>query len=228
MTSVISLKLSMSNAFLLRGEKNILVDTGSPVDFPILIRQLHKHGVEVGDLALIVLTHVHFDHAGTVAALVKQAKCAVAVHRLEKENLELGQNAPIIPVHPLGKILMPFMGAGFAPTSADILVDDALDLSPHGVAAQVIFTPGHTPGSVSILAGDHHAIVGDLCGGGWPLGQFQPGRPRYHYWASSLNDVQASLKRVFASLPDQIHVGHGGPLNGLKSTQFFLESYGGV
>jgi hydroxyacylglutathione hydrolase len=115
MTNVISLKLSMSNAFLLRGEKDILVDSGSPADFPILTRQLDKYGVEVNGLALIVLTHVHFDHAGTVAALVKQAKCPVAVHRLEKENLELGQNAPIIPVHPLGKMLIPFMGAGFAP-----------------------------------------------------------------------------------------------------------------
>jgi glyoxylase-like metal-dependent hydrolase (beta-lactamase superfamily II) len=224
MISVIPLKLSMSNAFLLRGEKDILVDTGSPADFPALIRLLNKNSVEVGDLALIVLTHVHFDHAGTVAALVKQAKCPVAVHRLEKENLETGRNAPIIPVHPLGKMLMPFMGARFSPTSADILIDDALDLSPYGVAAQVIFTPGHTPGSVSLLTDDHQAIVGDLCGGGWPLGQFQPSRPRYHYWASSMEDVQASLKRVLASQPSQIHVGHGGPFDGREAGQFFLGS----
>jgi hydroxyacylglutathione hydrolase len=224
MTNVISLKLLMSNAFLLRGEKDILIDTGSPVDFPALTRQLNKHGVEVGDLALVVLTHVHFDHAGTVAALIKQAKCPVAVHRLEKENLESGRNAPIIPVHPLGKMLNPFMGAGFAPASADILMDDALDLSPYGVAARVIFTPGHTPGSVSILTDDHQAIVGDLCGGGWPLGQFQPGRPHYHYWASSRDDVQASLKRVFSFQPAKIHVGHGGPLDGCEAAKFFLAS----
>jgi len=222
MISVIPLKLVMSNAFLLRGEKNILVDTGSPADFPTLTHLLNKHGVEVGDLALVVLTHLHFDHAGTVATLVKQAKCPVAVHRLEKENLETGKNAPIIPIHPLGKMLMPFMGMGFAPTSADILVDDTLDLSPYGVAAQVVFTPGHTPGSVSLLTDDHQAIVGDLCGGGWPLGQFQPGRPRYHYWASSVETVRASLKRVFASQPVQIHVGHGGPLDGRQAGQFFL------
>ncbi len=118
---------------------------------------------------------------------------------------------------------MPFMGAGFAPTSADILVDDTLDLSPYGVAARVIFTPGHTPGSVSILTDDQQAIVGDLCGGGWPLGQFQPGRPRYHYWASNSDEVQASLKRVFSFQPAQIHVGHGGPLDGREAGQFFLK-----
>ncbi len=223
MTIIFPIKLAISNAFLLRGEKNILVDTGSPVDFPILTRQLGKHGIQLNDLALVVLTHVHFDHAGTVAALLQSAKCPVVVHRLEKENLASGKNAPIIPVHPLGKMLMPFMGAGFAPTFADILVDDALDLFPYGVAAQVIFTPGHTPGSLSILTEDHQAIVGDLCGGGWPLGQFQPGNPRYHYWASSMEAVHASLKRVFASQPAQIHVGHGGPLDGREASQFFLE-----
>ena len=222
MTKIIHLKLAISNAFLLRGEKDILIDTGSPADFPALTRQLNKHSAEVGDLALIVLTHVHFDHARTVATLVKQAKCPVAVHRLEKENLELGQNAPIIPVHPLGKMLMPFMGAGFAPTSANILIDDALDLSSYGVAAQVIFTPGHTPGSVSLLTDDHQAIVGDLCGGGWPLGQLRPGRPRYHYWVSSLKDVRASLKRVFSFRPAKIHVGHGGPLDRRAAAKFFL------
>ena len=224
MTNIFPLRLSMSNAFLLRGEKNILVDTGSPADFPILTRQLGQHGVQLNDLALVVLTHVHFDHAGTVAALSQSAKCPVVVHRLEKENLETGQNAPIIPIHPLGKMLMPFMGVGFAPTSADLLLDDALDLSPDGVAARVIFTPGHTLGSVSILTDDHQAIVGDLCGGGWPLGHFQPGNPCYHYWASSMEEVRASLKRVFDSQPAQIHVGHGGPLDGRKAYHFFLET----
>jgi len=56
MTNVISLKLLMPNAFLLCGEKDILIDTGSPADFSALTRQLNKHGVEVGDLALVVLT----------------------------------------------------------------------------------------------------------------------------------------------------------------------------
>jgi glyoxylase-like metal-dependent hydrolase (beta-lactamase superfamily II) len=221
MPTIIPLKLSMSNAFLLRGEKDILIDTGSPADFPALTHQLDKHGVGVNDLALVVLTHVHFDHAGTLAALRKRAKCPVAVHRLEKENLELGQNAPIIPVHPLGKMLMPFMGAGFAPTSADTLVDDTLDLSPYGVAARVIFTPDHTPGSFSILTDDQQANVGDLCGGGWLLDQFQPDRPRYHYWASNSDEVQASLKRVFSFQPAQIHVGHGSPLDRREAGQFF-------
>lgn len=224
MTAIIPLKLPMSNAFLLRGERPFLIDSGSPNDLPALTRQLKRHDVRLEEIALLIITHAHFDHAGTAAAIQRIAGCPVVAHRLESDCLASGQNAPIIPVHPLGKMLMPFMGAGFAPASADILMDDALDLSPYGVAAQVIFTPGHTPGSVSILTDEHQTIVGDLCGGGWPLGQFQPGRPRYHYWASSLDDVQASLKRVFSFQPAKIHVGHGGPLDGREAVKFFLGS----
>ncbi|HOD05479.1 MAG TPA: MBL fold metallo-hydrolase [Anaerolineaceae bacterium] len=222
MTTIIPLKLSISNAFLLRGQKDILVDAGNPLDLPLLTRRLHQWGVDIGALSLIILTHVHFDHCGTLAALKKQTKCPVMVHQLEKEYLELGRNAPIIPIHPLGKAFMPFMDARFSPAAPDLLVDDALDLSTYGVSAQVIFTPGHTPGSVSILTDDRQAIVGDLCGGGWPLGQFQPHKPRYHYWASSLNDIQTSLKRILSFQPVKIHVGHGGPLDGRAAAEFFL------
>jgi hydroxyacylglutathione hydrolase len=224
MTIVIPLKLSVSNAFLLRAEKDILVDTGSPSDFSALTRQLSKHGTEVGNLALIVLTHVHYDHTGTAAALRDRAKCPIAVHRLEKEHLEAGQNAPIVPIHPLGKALMPFMGAGFDLTAADILIDESLNLLPYGVDAQAIFTPGHTPGSVSIVTGEYEAIVGDLCGGGWPFGQFQPGRPRHHYWATNLEDVRASLRRITSFRPGKIYVGHGGPLDGREVGRLCLAS----
>lgn len=222
MPTIFPLRLSISNAFLLRGEKNILVDTGSPLDFPLLTRRLNKHGVKICDLALIILTHVHFDHCGTLAALQKQTQCPVIVHRLEKENLATGRNAAIIPIHPFGKALMPFMDIHFPPATADLLFEDEVDLSAYGVSGRIIFTPGHTPGSLSILTTDHQAIVSDLCGGGWPLGQFQPHKPRYHYWGSNQNDIQASLKRVLSFQPIKIYVGHGGPLDGRSAAEFFL------
>jgi glyoxylase-like metal-dependent hydrolase (beta-lactamase superfamily II) len=221
MTGIIPLKLSMSNAFLLRGERPILMDSGSPNDLPALTRQLAQHGIGLEEIALLIITHAHFDHAGSAAAIQQRAGCPVAAHRLEKDCLAQGQNAAIIPIHPLGKMLMPFMGAGFFPVRADTLIDDTLDLTGYGVDAKVIATPGHTPGSLSVITGDKQAIVGDLIGGGLLLGQFQPGKPRHHYWAVNRDDVQASLKRVFSFQPNKIYVGHGGPLDGPQAQSFF-------
>lgn len=221
-TTLFQLNLPLSSAYLLRGNKNILVDTGSPYDLSILTWQLHQCGVNVENIALIVLTHVHFDHAGTAAEIQKLAKCPIAVHHLEKDNFEKGKNAPIIPTHPIGRALNPFMRIDFRPASADILIENELDLSDYKVDARVIFTPGHTPGSLSVLTDDRQAIVGDLMGGGWPLGQFQPGKPHYHYWASSTEDVRSSLEKVFSYQPRKIYVGHGGPLDGEQAKTFFL------
>jgi hydroxyacylglutathione hydrolase len=221
-TNLFCLNLPFSNAYLLQGNKNVLIDAGSPYDLSILTWQLHKLGVNVENIALIVLTHVHFDHAGSAAKIQELAKCPIAVHHLEIENFEKGNNAPIVPVHLIGRLMNPFMSIAFHPAHAGISIENEMDLSEFKVDAQVISTPGHTPGSLAVLTGDHQAIVGDLIGGGWPLGQFQPGKPRYHYWASSMDDVRASLEKVFSYQPKTIHVGHGGPLNGEQARAFFL------
>ena len=151
MVKITQLPLSMSNACLLSGEKHILVDTGSPWDAGRLKKLLAQHGLGFNDLALILLTHIHFDHAGGLSAVQKEANCPTAVHPLERSFLETGRNAPIVPVHPLAALVSPFMNIPFGAARAEITLSDGFDLSPFGVDAQVLFTPGHTPGSVSIL-----------------------------------------------------------------------------
>lgn len=53
-------------------------------------------------------------------------------------------------------------------------------------------------------------------------GLLAPKRPRYHYWIASMDEVHASLKKLFAREILKIYVGHGGPLNGLQTRKYFL------
>ena len=55
--TVIQVRLSLSNSFLVVGERPILVDTGSPKDGKKLLEKLAQYGVQ--DLALILHTHGH-------------------------------------------------------------------------------------------------------------------------------------------------------------------------
>jgi glyoxylase-like metal-dependent hydrolase (beta-lactamase superfamily II) len=56
------------------------------------------------------------------------------------------------------------------PVAADIIFDDAgISLEEFGIPARVIPTPGHTPGSISVLLENGDAIVGDLVMSGPPL-----------------------------------------------------------
>ena len=203
------------------GAKPILIDSGSPGDLPTLEKKLKKVGVTLAEIELLILTHAHFDHAGNAAAIRKCAGCQVAAHESERAFLENGKNAVIMPYNFIAQLMNPFMNIPFAATVVDIVVKASLDLNPYGADARIILTPGHTPGSISVITTGGEAIVGDLIGGGLLLGLLLPDRPRYHYWIASMDEVHTSLKGLFAREIVKIHVGHGGPLSGIQARKFF-------
>lgn len=52
-------------AFLVQtGERNILVETGPTTTLPALKEGLKIKGLDTGDITDVLLTHIHFDHAG--------------------------------------------------------------------------------------------------------------------------------------------------------------------
>jgi len=56
MTSVVQIRLPLSNAFLIQGDRPILIDTGTPKDGDRILAALAAEGVQARDLALILHT----------------------------------------------------------------------------------------------------------------------------------------------------------------------------
>ena len=56
-------------AYLIRGERPCLVETGTATSAPVVRAALGELGVGAEDLATIVVTHIHLDHAGGVGDL---------------------------------------------------------------------------------------------------------------------------------------------------------------
>jgi glyoxylase-like metal-dependent hydrolase (beta-lactamase superfamily II) len=79
-TTIHQLRLSISNAFLIQGDRAILVDTGSPKDGGKILAALAKHDVQENDLSLILLTHGHSDHCGSTRQLKEATSAPVAIH----------------------------------------------------------------------------------------------------------------------------------------------------
>ena len=53
--------------YLIRGSRPCLVETGTAPSAPLVRDALAALGVGAGDLATVVVTHIHLDHAGGVS-----------------------------------------------------------------------------------------------------------------------------------------------------------------
>src|SRR2546423_14713651 len=52
--------------YLIRSERPCLVETGTAPSAPVIRDALARLGIGPGDLATVVVTHIHLDHAGGV------------------------------------------------------------------------------------------------------------------------------------------------------------------
>ncbi|MBS3815938.1 MAG: MBL fold metallo-hydrolase [Candidatus Thermoplasmatota archaeon] len=211
---IIPIDLGPVKAFLIRGEKNFLVDAGNPGDAEDILDEVMKEGVEPDDIDSIIITHVHPDHAGSLHELKEKTRARVVVHEKEAENIARGDFLDAPPTCLKGRILSFFLsifGSGESKgTEPDILVGERFDLSELGINGSVVHTPGHTPGSISVVLDSGEALVGDLVMGGLLLSSSKPNRPIFAY---DLEGAERSLKRLLKGDVKirKFYGAHGGP-----------------
>lgn len=225
MIQIIPIKLSYSNAYLLKGRKTILVDTGAPGEGLKILRTLARIGIEPKNFSLILHTHAHFDHAGSTLQLKGWIDVPTAIHEADAAMLARGQMNPLTALGLESKLLkLMLSGMAFPAVKADIVIKDEISLKDFGVDGKITFTPGHTTGSLSILLNNGDAIVGDLMRGGDLGGALFPSQPRYHYYADDLEQMRASIQKIMALKPKRLYVGHGGPLDAQSVKTYFSKT----
>ncbi len=129
---------------------NTLVDTGLPGQEEALASALDEAGVGVRDLRRIILTHQDLDHVGSGAALVRQSGARVLAHAADAPYIE----AELRPLKPTPVMLeqrpqMREVLQRLEPVGVDESLEDGEHLDLAG-GIRVIFTPGHTPGHLSL------------------------------------------------------------------------------
>jgi hypothetical protein len=178
-TTVTKIPLRISNAYLVRGSGSLLVDTGSPNEEGAILRALAAAGVHPTDLSLILHTHVHVDHVGSTAALRRYTDAPVAYHDADDFLMQRGNNGTLkptscgswLPAKVLSNVV-------FQTVPEHLSVSDGTRLDTFGVRGRIMHTPGHTPGSISLVLDDGAALVGDLLMGGWLAGKLSMGTCR--------------------------------------------------
>ena len=215
---VVRLDLGSSNVHAVVGRRTVLVDAGSAASGPRVGRALARAGIDHGDIALVVITHCHPDHAGGAGSLAARLGVPVAVHRAELDWAKRGTSELYAPLRPFGLLLKRMVKPSFPAFTPDVLLDDGDDLSEHGVPLRVMHTPGHTPGSITVHAGaGGPALVGDLLAGSI----LRPDRPGLPYLAHDLDQLHTSIARLAHHAPGHIYPGHGRPFTGQNLVRTF-------
>ena len=213
---IVPIRLSVSNAYLLKGERPVLVDAGSKKEGDAIERACGKAGVALRDLSLILHTHAHSDHVGSSADLLRRSGAPGALHPTDDDLLKQGSNGHLDGIGLRGKVMSPvFSNLKFEPFGPAVRLKDDMALDEYGLpGARVVETPGHTGGSVSVLLGDGQAVVGDVLMGGGLGGKWRPRDVRYHYFAEDFAAIRRSTARLLGLGVAKWHPGHGGPLSG--------------
>ncbi|MDY6987055.1 MAG: MBL fold metallo-hydrolase [Thermodesulfobacteriota bacterium] len=208
------IRLGLANAYLVKGQGRwLLVDAGSLHQERDFLCYLAKEGISAHDIGLIVITHAHFDHVGSLQAIRKLCGCPVAIH--EKEAPLLKEGVVVFPPGTnlfgktasfLGKTLMkPFFR--FPAVEPDIIISKDFSLEPFGVPGKIIPTKGHTHGSVSVLLASGEAFVGDLAANYLPLGL----GPIFPPFAENVSGLLTSWQRLLFLGARIICPAHGKP-----------------
>ena len=185
------------------GKDAILVDTASGQAYEKVLKECSKY-----TMRLIVLTHVHFDHAENAAKLSEHFGIPVAFHVSDENLFESFDNQPMKSYGIVGKVVLGMSLKVLRNTVVKrpenvLYIKEGDDLSEYGINAKIIELPGHTKGSIGVDVEGTDLIVGDALDN-WIT-------PATGHLYSDKNALKASAEKIRALGPRKIYYGHGKP-----------------
>ncbi|MFF5205338.1 MBL fold metallo-hydrolase [Streptosporangium sp. NPDC000396] len=204
--------------YLILGDRPCLVETGTSTSAPVVRDALTSLGVGPDDLATVVVTHIHLDHAGGVGDIAKFYPGAeIVVH--EKGARHLADPSRLMASARMvwGDKLDTLFGE-LSPTEASrirALGDTgAIDLG-NGRTLSSHYSPGHAKHHVGLIdSGTGDLYVGDAAGVYLPqTGDLRPATPPPDF------DLQTALDSIalFKALgPQRLLFSHYGPVTDVE------------
>jgi glyoxylase-like metal-dependent hydrolase (beta-lactamase superfamily II) len=207
-------------SYLIRGSRPCLIETGTARSAPVVTEALSTLGIDPADLATIVVTHIHLDHAGGVGDLAATFPNAdIAVHERGARHLA----DPTKLVASAHRVFGPDMDRLFGdllptPVGRLMIVEDegSIDLGD-GRSLATFYNPGHAShhiGLVDSSTGDLY--TGDAAGVYVPqTAEVRPATPPPDF---DLDLTLRSLTRMRESRATRLLFSHYGPVYEVDAT----------
>ena len=198
------IKCKTDNCYIVESNGNaVLVDTGSGESYNTVLNECRKY-----NLRLIVLTHVHFDHAENAAKLSKEFDIPVAFNKADEELFDNYMAQPLISYGIVGRVVLGLSLKVLRDTKVEkpekiVYIIEGDTLSSYGIDAKIIGLPGHTKGSIGIDVEGKSLLVGDALDN-WIS-------PATGHLYSNMDDLKNSAGKVMALGDRTLYYGHGKP-----------------
>lgn len=181
-----------SNCFIVgsgKTKEGMIIDPGS--DAKNILNTVHDLGLSI---VLIVATHNHIDHVGALRPVKDATGAEYAVHEADSKEA-----MPAM----FGRMMGLMLGSSLkAPPKPDRLLRDGDVIEVGELKFQVIHTPGHSPGGISLL-GSGVVFSGDTL--------FNLGIGRTDIPGGDYAKLMESIITKLMVLPDSttVYPGHG-------------------
>lgn len=152
--NIVDVGYDSTNYYVLGASSNrLLIDVGWPGTLPRLQAMLKRKGITLEEIGYLLITHYHPDHAG-LAQEVKAKGVRLIV---------LAQQLPAIPIlKSYMKPVNPYVHITLHDNLQITTGESRTFLTRIGIAGEIIWTPGHSDDSVSLVLDEGVAFTGDL------------------------------------------------------------------
>ena len=148
------LKYGNTNCYYIKGKKgSILVDT----DWAGTLQAFYKKVKELNitNIDYLLITHYHPDHMGITQDIIDNMNVKLLVIDVQKDY-----------IHCSDQIFEKNNNINFNPICTEPLIISCKDsrgfLKDLGINGEIIYTPGHSDDSISLILDEGIALVGDL------------------------------------------------------------------
>jgi hydroxyacylglutathione hydrolase len=211
--NIFPIPMMFDTIYAVRSEGVILIDGGDPGKMENFKRGLELSSIKPQEIQLIILTHGHWDHIGSAKEIQALTGARILLHQKDMHFLDETHPSQPPGFTLWGKIIIEMLKIytskmRLPPFQVDIVAKaEEISLVEYGIPGKVVYTPGHSWGSVSVLMDGGQVLAGDLAMNMFPM-RISPGLPIF---GDDIQVIKKSWQKLLYMGAKTVYPAHGKP-----------------